>query len=398
MALSVTLVAALPSSPSNMSYNQEITTSASTSTTTRDRPPKSRNRLPESKLTITVVDLNGNPTQLPRITTRECIGILHKSFKEVLDEEKDLAWEKLNEKFDYPPEMGSYKKFKSMLVNEYVFNRVDPPNDPTGTDGYIGKVDRWAKEDEAAHRSGASVPFADLEEERARNWARPRVKQNLDNTLMFPNQADSDVYRQMQLFAVSDQSLRGPKVDVSPTGLPSIYASMGMDAQDRVVPSAVDRMNEDTAPCVLQVRVTAKFSSDAAEGLVFKPSETIRNPPNDEILTLGAVKGIYIQWPKHDIIIRMKPKAPPIRQPKDSMPPPIEPNVEASIGQALTDPHFGCGPALEVEDVLPNLPPIKTVVRASSSPSLPYQKKDTKGRQQGKGSDKAATGKGLQEP
>uniref|UniRef100_J3N1U2 Uncharacterized protein n=1 Tax=Oryza brachyantha TaxID=4533 RepID=J3N1U2_ORYBR len=76
---------------------------------------------------------------------RECIGILHKSFKEVLDEEKELAWDKLKEKFDYPPEAVlalkrqalikisiSLKKFKSMLVNEYILNRVDLPNDLTG--------------------------------------------------------------------------------------------------------------------------------------------------------------------------------------------------------------------------------------------------------------------------
>uniref|UniRef100_J3MW25 DUF8039 domain-containing protein n=1 Tax=Oryza brachyantha TaxID=4533 RepID=J3MW25_ORYBR len=180
--------------------------------------------------------------------------------------------------------------------------------------------------------------------------------------------------------------LVGPQVDVSPTGLPSSCASTGMNAQDRVVPSVVDHMNEDTASFVLQVMVMEKFSSDAAEGLVFRPSRTIRvhgaqlldghakiqvdswvtfpleNPPNDEILTLGAAKGTYIQWPKSDIIIRMKPNAPPIPKPKDSMPPAVEPNVEASIGQALTGHHFGCGLALEVEDVLPNLPSIKIVV------------------------------------
>uniref|UniRef100_J3N7P2 DUF8039 domain-containing protein n=1 Tax=Oryza brachyantha TaxID=4533 RepID=J3N7P2_ORYBR len=271
---------------------------------------------------------------------------------------------------------------------------------------------------------------ADLEEERARNWARARAKQNLDDTLMFPNQVDVDVFRQMQLFAVSDQSsqsevelARLPHVDVSPTGLSSSCVSTGMDAQDRVVPSAVNHMNEDTAPCMLQDRVTAKFSSDAAEGLVFNPLETIRvhgaqlldghakvqvdrvldgwvtfpleHPPNDEILTLGAAKGTYIQWPKCDIIIRMKPKAPPIPQPKDSMPPPNEPNVEVFIGQSLTNPHFVSGLALEVEDVLPIFPPIKTVVRASSSPSMMYQKKDTKGRRRGKGSEKPALAKKL---
>uniref|UniRef100_J3L2H7 DUF8039 domain-containing protein n=1 Tax=Oryza brachyantha TaxID=4533 RepID=J3L2H7_ORYBR len=395
-----------------MSDNQDITTSAGTSATTGGRPPKSRNRLPESKLTITVVDLNGNPTQPPTITSnfasscgvvaRECIGILQKTFKEVLQEEKEFAWEKLKEKFDYPPEAGlalkrqvlikidsSWKKFKSMLVNESMERIPKLKNSPEfvnisddhkrlqarnvhphllGTGGYIGKTDRWAEEDEAARRSGGPVSFADLEEERARNWARARAKKNPDDTLMFPNQADADVFRQMQLFA-------------------------------------------DISPCVLQVRVMAKFSSDAAEGLVFKPSKTIRvhgaqlldghakvqvdrvldgwatfpleHPPIDEILTLDAAKGTYIQWPKHDIIIRMKPKAPPIPEPMDSMPPPDEPNVEVSIGQALTDPHFGSGPALE------------TIVRASSSPSMTYQKKYTKGRRWGKGSKKPALAKKL---
>uniref|UniRef100_J3N7P0 Transposase-associated domain-containing protein n=1 Tax=Oryza brachyantha TaxID=4533 RepID=J3N7P0_ORYBR len=108
----------------DMSDNQDITTSAGTSGTTRGRPT-SRNRLLESKLTITVVDLNGNPTQRPNIASKfdsscgvvpqECIGILHKSFKEVSDEEKELAWEKLKEKIDYSP-----------------VARVDPPIDPTG--------------------------------------------------------------------------------------------------------------------------------------------------------------------------------------------------------------------------------------------------------------------------
>uniref|UniRef100_J3N1U1 DUF8039 domain-containing protein n=1 Tax=Oryza brachyantha TaxID=4533 RepID=J3N1U1_ORYBR len=238
--------------------------------------------------------------------------------------------------------------------------RMNALSNRLGTGGYIGKADSWAEEDEAAHRSGALVPFTDLEVERAWKWSRARAKQNPDNTLMFPNNADADVYRQMQLFV-------------------------------------------DTAPCVLQVRVMAKFSSDAVEGLVFKPLETIRvhsaqlldghakvqvdrvldgwitfpleNPQKDEILTLCATKGTYIEWPKHNIIIRIKPMFPPIPQPKDSMPSPVEPNVEASIGQALTDPHFGCGPALEVDDFPPNLPPIKTVVRASSSPSITYQEK-----------------------
>uniref|UniRef100_J3N0I8 Ubiquitin-like protease family profile domain-containing protein n=1 Tax=Oryza brachyantha TaxID=4533 RepID=J3N0I8_ORYBR len=400
-------------------------------------------RLPESKLTITVVDLNGNPTQPPKIATRECIGILHKSFKEVPDEEKELAWERLKDKFDYPPEAvdppldltGKYPQITAEVWTEFLtlkkssefinisneHKRLQARNvhpHRLGTGGYIGKADTWAEEDEAARRSGAPVPFADLEEERARNWARARAKQNPDGTVMFPNEADADVYRQMQYFVVSDQSSQseiesvkreddiltralgnpehggrtrgigstvpwnigmpkylaqykkwkisraekearlkeelrfqlsqeltkefnarlthevtkirqelhssqagttvvihaGPQVYVSPTGLPSSCASTGMDAQDRVVPSAVDHINEDTAPCVLQVRVTAKFSSDADEGLVFKPSKTIRV-------------------------------------------------------------H-----ALEVEDVPPNLPPIKTIIWASSSPSMMYQKKDTKGR------------------
>uniref|UniRef100_J3NDB1 DUF8039 domain-containing protein n=1 Tax=Oryza brachyantha TaxID=4533 RepID=J3NDB1_ORYBR len=300
---------------------------------------------------------------------RECIGILYKSFKEVPDEEKELAWERLKNKFDYPPEAGLALKQQALIKINSSWKKVQIN---VGTGGDIRKANTWTKEDEAARRSRAPVLFADLEEERARNWARARVKQNPDGTVMFPNQADANVYRQMQHFAVSDQSSQSPQVDVSPTGLPSSYASTGMDAQNHVVPSAVDHMNEDTAPCVLQVRVTAKFSSDAAEGLVFKPSETIRvhgaqllnghakvqvdrvldgwvtfpleNPPNVEIVTLGAAKGTYIQWPKCDIIIRMKTR-PPIPPPKD-MPPPTEPNVEASIVQALTDPHFGCGPAL----------------------------------------------------
>ncbi len=34
---------------------------------------------------------------------------------------------------------------------------------------------------------------------------------------------------------------------------------------------------------------------------------TIPHPPNDEILTLGAARGTFIQWPKHNIEINITP-------------------------------------------------------------------------------------------
>ena len=142
---------------------------------------------------------------------------------------------------------SSWKTWKSKLINEYVFNRVQPPPDPMvewpqitpetwseflslknspefvalsekhkqlqarnehlhwlGTGGYIGKAMKWAEEDEAALRSGTPLPFADIEDGRARNWARARGKYNPDDTVTFPNEADADVYRQL-VSSLSDE-------------------------------------------------------------------------------------------------------------------------------------------------------------------------------------------------
>uniref|UniRef100_J3M5P9 Uncharacterized protein n=1 Tax=Oryza brachyantha TaxID=4533 RepID=J3M5P9_ORYBR len=360
-------------------------------------------RLLESKLTITIVDLNGNPTQPPKIATWECIGILHKSFKEVPDEEKELAWERLKDKFDYPPEAGlalkrqvlikinSFgKKFKSMLVNEQMQHfAVSDQSSQSEIESVRREEDiltRALGNPEHGGRTrgiGSTVPWnigmlKYLAQYKKRKISRAEKEARLKEELRFQlsqeltEEFNARLTREVAKIRQELHSSQagttivvhaGPRVDVSPTGLPSSCASMGMDAQDRVVPSAVDHMNEVQVDRVL-------------DGWVTFPLE---NPTSDEILTLGAAKGTYIQWPKCDIIIRMKTRPPPIPPPKD-MPPPVESNVEASIGQALTDPHFGYGPALEVEDVPPNLPPIKTIIWASSSPSMMYQKKDTKGR------------------
>ena len=253
-----------------MAGDQSASPSAGTSATTSSRNHRSHNRLPDTKLTITAVDDNGAPVQPPKIGSkfvsscgviaRETIGILHKTFKDIPEAEKELAWEKLKESYDYPPEAemaikrqamqkfnSSWKKWKCTLVNEYVFNRVQPPLDPMvewpqitsktwreftslknspefvaiseehkllqarnehphrlGTGGYIGKATKWAEEDEAARRSGTPLPFADLEDGRARNWERARGKHNPDGTVTFPNEADAVVYRQL-VSSLSDE-------------------------------------------------------------------------------------------------------------------------------------------------------------------------------------------------
>ena len=132
--------------------------------------------------------------------------------------------------------------------------------------------------------------------------------------------------------------------------------------------------------------MTPTFSSDAAEGLVFKPTSgtkvhtadlvaghakvqvdivkdnclpfPLEIPPNDEVLTLGAAKGTFIQWPKCDIVIKLKARHHP--RPPAQAPPPV---------QAPPPPHFDPSP-LGVEDA-----PVLPVVRARSSPTVSQHKR-----------------------
>lgn len=66
-----------------------------------------------------------------------------------------------------------------------------------GTGGYAGKQAEWDKEDEAAAESNTPQVLADIPVQRARNWARARVKKNSDGTLSFPNPEDQAVYQKI---------------------------------------------------------------------------------------------------------------------------------------------------------------------------------------------------------
>lgn len=141
--------------------------------------------------------------------------------------------------------------------------------------------------------------------------------------------------------------------------------------------------------------MTPTFSSDAAEGLVFKPSAgtkvhtadlvaghakvqvdavkdnwlsfPLEMPPNDEVLTLGAARGTYIQWPKCDIVIKVKARQ--LSRPSAQAPPPPPP-IQAP------PPHYDPS-TLGVDDA-PALP----VVRARSSPTVSQHKRGRgRGRQ-----------------
>src|SRR5512142_819141 len=104
----------------------------------------------------------------------------------------------------------------------------------------------------------------------------------------------------------------------------------------------MNQLQEPTS-CTLVVRVTPGFAIPAAEGQAFKSTSetrvhgaqllagnakvqvdlvkpdwvgyTIPHPPNDEILSLGAARGIFIQWPKHSIEINITPRPAPTSRP-----------------------------------------------------------------------------------
>ena len=135
--------------------------------------------------------------------------------------------------------------------------------------------------------------------------------------------------------------------------------------------------------------MTHAFAIPAAEGQAFKPtpetrvhgaqllaghgkiqvdlvkldwvSFTLSHPPNDEIMTLGAARGTFIQWPKHSIQINITPRLapssrPPLRHPPPTLvsaPPVVEEGDEDLQLQYGTD--FGAD-GTEV-DSRPHLPP-----------------------------------------
>lgn len=66
-----------------------------------------------------------------------------------------------------------------------------------GTTGYIEKEEIWAQEDDATAAANVPIPFTDISEVLARNWARPSGKVNQDDTITFPKQNDATVYQQL---------------------------------------------------------------------------------------------------------------------------------------------------------------------------------------------------------
>lgn len=50
---------------------------------------------------------------------------------------------------------------------------------------------------------------------------------------------------------------------------------------------------------------------------------TLPLPPNDEVLTLGAARGTFIQWPKQNIQINITPRPTPSARPAAPPRPPL---------------------------------------------------------------------------
>nr|ABA94307.1 transposon protein, putative, CACTA, En/Spm sub-class [Oryza sativa Japonica Group] len=553
--------------------------STTTIGTTSSRNPRTQNKIPKEVYTITEVDDVGYPTAPTKVVKkfpticgvlgRRNFTILKDHIDLVPQEEKEEAWRQFKESFRYPTEaeaglkrqairnMGNcWKNFKTTLVTEYVLNLAQPEpfgkyafiTQPVwdefhaakstkesreknqtyhdlqarnlhphrlGTGGYTGKQAEWDKEDEAAAESNTPQVLADIPVQRARNWARTRVKKNSDGTLSFPNPEDQAVYQKIvelnaerqasqevcpqkreddiltkalgneehrgrtrgigsnvpwkfgfpqyawqykkhklskaqkaarikaQLREELKEELReeltaellgieaqiearirdrstdatpGPIVQVSPTQRHSSCASTEAPAEQPEGPATVDHITEPTS-CTLVVRVTPGFAIPAAEGQAFKPTQetrvhgaqlqagnakvqvdlvkpdwvgyTIPHPPNDEILTLGAARGTFIQWPKHSIEINITPRLAP-----SSRPPPTRPHqTVVSLPSAVEqrdedlqlqyDTDFG-DDGMEV-DSRPHLPPpAKRSKRAKSSPP----KLDTRRKAAGTGRGK----------
>nr|AAN09854.1 hypothetical protein [Oryza sativa Japonica Group]AAP52581.1 transposon protein, putative, CACTA, En/Spm sub-class [Oryza sativa Japonica Group] len=269
---------------------------------------------------------------------------------------------------------------KSQTYRDLQARNLDPHR--LGTGGYAGKQAEWDKEDEAAAESNTQPVLGDIPVQRARNWARARVKKNRDGTLSFPNPEDQAVYQKIVELNAERQASQ-----------------------------------EEPTSCTLVIRVTPGFAIPAAEGQAFKPTPktrvhgaqlqagnakvqvdlvkpdwvgyTIPHPPNDEILTLGAARGTFIQWPKHSIEINITPRPAPSSRPPPtrphqtvvSLPPAVEQRDEDLQLQYDTD--FG-DDGMEV-DSRPHLPPpAKRSKRAKSSPP----KLDTRRKAAGMGRGK----------
>ena len=226
--------------------------STTTTGTTLSWNPRTQNKIPKEVYTITEVNDVGYPMAPTKaVLGRRNFTILKDHIDLVPQEEKEEAWRQFKESFRYPTEaeaglkrqairkMGNcWKNFKTTLVTEYVLNPAQPEpfakypfiTRPVwdefhaakstkesraksqdnrdlqarnlhphrlGTGGYAGKQAEWDKEDEAAAESNTQPVLGDIPVQRARNWARERVKKNRDGTLSFPNPEDQAVYQKI---------------------------------------------------------------------------------------------------------------------------------------------------------------------------------------------------------
>lgn len=152
-------------------------------------------------------------------------------------------------------------------------------------------------------------------------------------------------------------------------------------------------LSKEPTSCTLVVRVQQAFAIPAAEGLAFKPTPetrvhgaqlraghakvqvdlvkpdwvgfTLPDPPNDEVLTLGAARGTFIQWPKHNIQINITPRPSRPPTPLITAPPAVEEGDQDLQLQYDTD--FG-DDGMEVDSRAHLPPPAKRSKRAKSSP------------------------------
>lgn len=122
---------------------------------------------------------------------------------------------------------------------------------------------------------------------------------------------------------------------------------------------------------------------EVAEGMAFKPSVTekvhgadlryryakvsvdsvndhwsgfpLHVPLNDEIMTLGNARKMYIHWPKEYIILKMTPH--PSRS-TEQTPPTSKLSIEAPRGPALSVPHSPDAADMDLTDIAYSLAPI----------------------------------------
>uniref|UniRef100_J3ME78 Uncharacterized protein n=1 Tax=Oryza brachyantha TaxID=4533 RepID=J3ME78_ORYBR len=228
-----------------MSGQDHATSSTTAGTSSRSR--QSQNKLPDSKFTITKVDRTGTPIATEAAARRfsndearlkkrafSTIGTAWKNFKHELHTEYMLDPNESIPLEDYPhitPEIcEQFKRLKRtpefQAISE-AHRQLQARNEHPHmlrTGGYIRRMEQWRKEDEVARQSNILAPFADIPDERARNWDRAQ--------------------------------------------------------------------GEETAMCILQVRMAPSFVCDAAKGQAYKPTTTTR--VHDANLVAGHAKAYFV--------------------------------------------------------------------------------------------------------